>query len=63
MVRAANGRESVVPNEMFMVNRVENLSLEQGVAFNTKLQIDTCQRCRQGPRIDGSLWRKRNRAC
>ena len=41
VVRAANGRESVVPNEMFMVNRVENLSLEsKRVAFNTKLQID-----------------------
>lgn len=41
VVRAANGRESVVPNEMFMVNRVENLSLEsKRVAFNTRLQID-----------------------
>jgi len=41
VVRAPNGRESVVPNEMFMVNRVENLSLEsKRVAFNTKLQID-----------------------
>ena len=41
VVRAANGRESVVPNEMFIVNRVENLSLEnKRVAFNTKLQID-----------------------
>ena len=41
VVRAANGRESVVPNEMFIVNRVENLSLEnKHVAFNTKLQID-----------------------
>lgn len=41
VVRAANGRESVVPNEMFIVNRVENLSLQNpNVAFNTKLQID-----------------------
>ncbi len=41
VVRAANGRESVVPNEMFIVNRVENLSLEsRSVSFNTKLQID-----------------------
>ena len=41
VVRAANGRESVVPNEMFIVNRVENLSLENKlVAFTTKLQID-----------------------
>jgi small-conductance mechanosensitive channel len=41
VVRAANGRESVVPNEMFIVNRVENLSLEnKRVAFTTKLQID-----------------------
>ncbi len=41
VVRALNGRESVVPNEMFIVNRVENLSLQSpNVAFNTKLQID-----------------------
>lgn len=41
VVRAPNGRESVVPNEMFMVNRVENLSLEsRRVSFSTKLQID-----------------------
>ena len=41
VVRAANGRESVVPNEMFIVNRVENLSLEnKRVAFSTKLQVD-----------------------
>jgi len=41
VVRAPNGRESVVPNEMFIVNRVENLSLEsKSVAFNTALQID-----------------------
>ncbi len=41
VVRAANGRESVVPNEMFIVNRVENLSLEsRSVSFSTKLQID-----------------------
>jgi small-conductance mechanosensitive channel len=41
VVRAANGRESVVPNEMFIVNRVENLSLEnRSVAFSTKIQID-----------------------
>ena len=41
VVRAPNGRESVVPNEMFIVNRVENLSLEnKRVAFTTKLQID-----------------------
>ena len=41
VVRAANGRESVVPNEMFIVNRVENLSLEnKRVAFTTKLQVD-----------------------
>ena len=41
VVRAANGRESVVPNEMFIVNRVENLSLDDNrVAFNIKLQID-----------------------
>ena len=41
VVRAANVRESVVPNEMFIVNRVENLSLEsRSVSFSTKLQID-----------------------
>ena len=41
VVRAPNGRESVVPNEMFIVNRVENLSLEnKRVAFSTKLQVD-----------------------
>ena len=41
VVRAANGRESVVPNEMFIVHRVENLSLEnKRVAFSTKLQVD-----------------------
>ena len=41
MVRAANGRESVVPNERFIVNRVENLSLEsRNVSFSTKVQID-----------------------
>ena len=41
VVRAANGRESVVPNEMFIVNRVENLSLEnKRVAFSTKLLVD-----------------------
>ena len=41
VVRAANGRESVVPNEMFIVNRVENLSLEnKHVAFSTKLLVD-----------------------
>ena len=41
VVRALSGRESVVPNEMFIVNRVENLSLEnRNVWFNTKLQID-----------------------
>jgi small-conductance mechanosensitive channel len=27
VIRAATGRESIVPNEMFIVNRVENLSL------------------------------------
>ena len=27
VIRAPNGRESIVPNEMFIVNRVENLSL------------------------------------
>jgi small-conductance mechanosensitive channel len=41
VVRSANGRESVVPNEMFIVNRVENLSLEsKRVSFSTALQID-----------------------
>jgi small-conductance mechanosensitive channel len=40
VVRAPNGRESVVPNEMFIVNRVENLSLERrGVAFSTRLRV------------------------
>jgi small-conductance mechanosensitive channel len=40
VVRAPNGRESVVPNEMFIVNRVENLSLDRrGVAFSTKLRV------------------------
>ena len=27
VVRAASGRESIVPNEMFIINRIENLSL------------------------------------
>ena len=40
VVRAPNGRESVVPNEMFVINRVENLTLETPrVAFSTKVQV------------------------
>jgi small-conductance mechanosensitive channel len=41
VVRAANGRESVIPNETFMTQRVEHLSLsDQQVSVTSKLVID-----------------------
>jgi len=40
VIRALNGRESVVPNEMMITQRVENSSLaDPKVAVNTKLQV------------------------
>ena len=40
MIRALNGRESIVPNEMMITQRVENSSLaDPNVALNTVLQV------------------------
>jgi small-conductance mechanosensitive channel len=40
VVRAANGRESLVPNEMLITQRVENLSLaDTRVALTTQVQV------------------------
>ena len=40
VVRALTGRESIVPNEMFIINRVENLSLsDRRVWQSTVLQV------------------------
>jgi small-conductance mechanosensitive channel len=40
IVRALNGRESIVPNEMLMTQRVENLSLaDSTVALTTTVQV------------------------
>ena len=40
VVRALTGRESIVPNEMFIINRVENLSLsDRHVWQSTVLQV------------------------
>ncbi len=40
VIRALNGRESIVPNEMLVVQRVENLSLaDTRVAMNTLVQV------------------------
>jgi small-conductance mechanosensitive channel len=40
MIRALNGRESIVPNEMMITQRVENCSLaDPNVALNTVLQV------------------------
>jgi small-conductance mechanosensitive channel len=35
VVRAPNGRESIVPNEMLITNRVENLSLADPLVFQS----------------------------
>jgi small-conductance mechanosensitive channel len=41
VVRAANGRESVIPNETFMTQRVEHLSLsDQQVSVTSKLVVE-----------------------
>jgi small-conductance mechanosensitive channel len=41
LVRAVNGRESVVPNEMFIINRVENLTHEdKRVMFSTRVLVE-----------------------
>jgi small-conductance mechanosensitive channel len=41
VVRAPNGRESVVPNETFITQRVEHMSLtDPKIAVTTKLQVD-----------------------
>jgi small-conductance mechanosensitive channel len=37
VVRALNGRESIVPNEMFITNRIENLSLADTKVHQTTL--------------------------
>ncbi len=40
VIRALNGRESIVPNEMMITQRVENCSLaDPNVALNTVLQV------------------------
>jgi small-conductance mechanosensitive channel len=40
VIRALNGREALVPNEMLITQRVENLSLaDSRVAVNTKVQV------------------------
>jgi small-conductance mechanosensitive channel len=40
VIRALNGRESIVPNEMMVTQRVENLSLaDPQVAFGTDVQV------------------------
>ena len=40
VIRALNGRESIVPNEMLITQRVENSSLaDPQVALNTTLQV------------------------
>ena len=40
VIRALNGRESIVPNEMLVTQRVENLSLaDPQVAFGTDVQV------------------------
>ncbi|MFT3816669.1 MAG: mechanosensitive ion channel [Rubrivivax sp.] len=40
MIRALNGRESIVPNEMMITQRVENSSLaDPNVALNTVVQV------------------------
>jgi small-conductance mechanosensitive channel len=40
VVRAGNGRESLVPNEMFITQRVENLTFaDTKVAVSTKIQV------------------------
>ncbi len=40
VIRALNGRESIVPNEMLITQRVENSSLaDPKVALNTKVQV------------------------
>src|SRR6185436_15581909 len=40
LIRAGNGRESIVPNEMLITQRVENLSLaDQKVAISSMVQV------------------------
>ncbi len=40
VIRAANGRESIVPNEMLVINRVENLSrIDPRVAQTTEVSV------------------------
>ena len=40
VIRALSGRESIVPNEMLITQRVENSSLaDRNVSLNTKLQV------------------------
>jgi small-conductance mechanosensitive channel len=40
VIRAANGRESIVPNEMMISQRIENSSLADAkVAFSTQVQV------------------------
>jgi small-conductance mechanosensitive channel len=40
VIRALNGRESIVPNEMLITQRVENSSLaDTRVAISTKVQV------------------------
>ncbi|HLL11193.1 MAG TPA: mechanosensitive ion channel domain-containing protein, partial [Rubrivivax sp.] len=40
VIRALNGRESIVPNEMMVTQRVENLSLaDPKVSLNTTVQV------------------------
>jgi small-conductance mechanosensitive channel len=35
VVRSLGGRESIVPNEMFIINRIENLSLEDSKVYHS----------------------------
>jgi small-conductance mechanosensitive channel len=58
VVRAGNGRESLVPNEMLMTQRVENLSFA-----DTKVSVSTTVQVAYGTDVEALLPKLRDAVC
>ncbi len=58
VVRAGNGRESIVPNEMFITQRVENLTFA-----DTKVAVSTTVQVAYGTDLDALLPKLRDAVC
>jgi small-conductance mechanosensitive channel len=58
VVRAGNGRESIVPNEMFITQRVENLTFA-----DTKVSVSTAVQVAYGTDLEALLPKLRDAVC